>query len=312
MRFRHLSGASAILACGALIAALLTGRSAEIAPRTLTAPSALNQAPAGWETAAPRDEIRPAFSFDPTGGPKKDGAFVITHDDREGLHGWFQKSFPVAGGKHYRFHAVRKVDERRGAAAQRRRPHPVAGRQAGKPVPTERAARQGIPRRLRRRGRGRASRPTRTPTPAAGPKSSDTYQAPAKATRAIVELHLHWAPGGEGRVERMCRSTRAAGARAAQGAAGDRPLPAVGQVACRQLRGVRPADRRGRASRRPTSSCWARRSPTTASARATPSAPSRSPARRRSTSASWPRSTTCTSSPACSSATGTSSTTSRC
>src|SRR5439155_7819555 len=26
---------------------------------------------------------------------------------------------------------------------------------------------------------------------------SDTYQAPAKATQAIVELHLLWAPGGK-------------------------------------------------------------------------------------------------------------------
>ena len=27
---------------------------------------------------------------------------------------------------------------------------------------------------------------------------SDTYRAPGKATRAVVELHLRWAPGGTG------------------------------------------------------------------------------------------------------------------
>src|SRR5262249_20677989 len=78
--------------------------------------------PAGSTTAAPRDELRPAFSYDPVGGPKKDGALVITADGREGLHGWFQKTFPVSGGRHYRFQAVRKVHDvavpRRSAVAR--------------------------------------------------------------------------------------------------------------------------------------------------------------------------------------------------
>src|SRR4051794_26919279 len=105
MRFRHLTGASAVLACAALTVAFLTGRSAETTPNK----PALDQLPAGWETAAPRDEIRPTFAYDPTGGPKKDGAFIISDDDREGLHGYFHKTFPIAGGKYYHFHAVRKV-----------------------------------------------------------------------------------------------------------------------------------------------------------------------------------------------------------
>src|SRR5262245_45255493 len=65
--------------------------------------------PIGWQIGAPRDELRPRFDFDSTGGPSGDGAFIITADDRDGLHGWWQKTFPVTGGKHYRFHAVRKV-----------------------------------------------------------------------------------------------------------------------------------------------------------------------------------------------------------
>ena len=66
--------------------------------------------PAGWTTVAPRDEIRPVFSFEPKGGPNKAGSFVVSHDHREGLDGWFQKSFAVQGGEFYRFHAARKTD----------------------------------------------------------------------------------------------------------------------------------------------------------------------------------------------------------
>src|SRR5262249_45959780 len=57
-------------------------------------PAAVKAAPlAGWSAAAPRDEIRPRFGYDPHGGPNQDGALVITADDREGLHGWFHKAF---------------------------------------------------------------------------------------------------------------------------------------------------------------------------------------------------------------------------
>ena len=41
--------------------------------------------PADWKTMSPREELLPKFHFDPTGGPKKAGAFVITAD--EGLRG---------------------------------------------------------------------------------------------------------------------------------------------------------------------------------------------------------------------------------
>src|SRR5687768_9338981 len=67
--------------------------------------------PAGWSAESPRDEIRPEFSFEPKGGPKKAGSFVIRHDEREALDGWFQKTFAVTGGKSYRFNAVRKLTD---------------------------------------------------------------------------------------------------------------------------------------------------------------------------------------------------------
>src|SRR5437879_2212945 len=64
---------------------------------------------AGWRPASPREEIRPRFSFDPNGGPKGDGSLVITADELEGLHGWWLKTFPIVGGRHYHFHALRKA-----------------------------------------------------------------------------------------------------------------------------------------------------------------------------------------------------------
>src|SRR4051794_37426253 len=57
-------------------------------------------APDGWTTAAPRDEIRPAFAYEADGGPDGKGAFVVQHDRREGLDGWWTKTFPVSGGKY--------------------------------------------------------------------------------------------------------------------------------------------------------------------------------------------------------------------
>jgi predicted amidohydrolase len=151
--------------------------------------------PSDWKTASPRDEIAPKFTFDPAGGPKKAGALVITADDREGLHGFFQKSFPVTGDKHYKFHAVRKVTN----VATPRRSASVRilwQDDAGKSVPMSEPAVKGYLKGFR--GNAEAEHPTDKATDAAGwTEVSDTYRAPAKATRAIVELHLLWAPGGK-------------------------------------------------------------------------------------------------------------------
>src|SRR3954469_11402100 len=78
-----------------------------------TTPAADSPAPPpdGWRTDAPRDEIRPAFSYDPRGGRSGTRALVITADSREGLHGCWVKDFPVTGGKHYRVRAYRKTTD---------------------------------------------------------------------------------------------------------------------------------------------------------------------------------------------------------
>src|SRR5579871_779319 len=64
----------------------------------------------GWQATAPRDEIRPAFSYNPKGGRDSRGSLMIAADRREGLDGRWTKTLPVQGGRPYRFHAVRRVD----------------------------------------------------------------------------------------------------------------------------------------------------------------------------------------------------------
>jgi predicted amidohydrolase len=150
--------------------------------------------PVGWRPAAPRDELRPTFGFDPAGGPRGDGAFVIAADAREGLHGWVEKSFPVSGGKHYRFRAVRRV---RGVEVPRRSAvvRVLWRDDRGRPVPMAEAPGAGY--RKDHAGDAEAEHPTdKAADPGGWAEVSDIYQAPPRATRAVVELHLLWAPGG--------------------------------------------------------------------------------------------------------------------
>lgn len=148
----------------------------------------------GWLAVAPRDEIRPAFSFEPAGGPKQAGSWVIAHDRREGLSGWFQKTFAVAGGEYYAFHAVRQT---RDVAVPRRSAmvrvcwEDAAGRTVKADVPEQQAKELGhVP-------SAEPDYPVDGATDAQGWTTvSSVYRAPPKAARAVVELHLQWAPGG--------------------------------------------------------------------------------------------------------------------
>jgi predicted amidohydrolase len=153
--------------------------------------------PDDWEMKSPRDEIRPWFSFEPKGGPNSAGALVIIHDEREGLDGWFQKSFPVSGGEFYRVSAVRKTTD---VAVPR---HSALVRvlwrdDAGK------AVRADTPAGSEAGGRPLFSAEPEHPADGATDAEGWTtvagvYRVPAKATQAIVELHLQHAP--KGRVE---------------------------------------------------------------------------------------------------------------
>ncbi len=142
----------------------------------------------GWSLESPREEIRPQFSTD------QKGSLIITHDDREGLDGWFQKSFPVKGGDFYRFEVKRKI-----SGVHRSRQSCLVRicwqDDSGKMVSIDERSENTDP---------------NLPMPSAEPeypKDGQTdaegwttvggvYRSPSKATHAIVELHLQWAAGG--------------------------------------------------------------------------------------------------------------------
>jgi predicted amidohydrolase len=151
--------------------------------------------PDGWNTAAPRDELRPAFSYDPTGGRDCKGAFVLKSDDREGLHGWFEKSFPVAGGKYYRFHTARQttgIAVPRRSAVARIAWQDDKGRKVPADEPPGPKEKKGYP------PMAEAEHPGDGPALSGGwVEVAGVYRAPSKATRAVVELQLMDAPGGK-------------------------------------------------------------------------------------------------------------------
>src|SRR6516225_2577274 len=97
--------AAAWLGVGGLGLVALSPLDAEQPKPAVAAPPAAGVAPDGWTAAAPREEIRPAFAYDPTGGPDGKGCFAIKADRREGLAGCWKKACPITGGKYYRFGA---------------------------------------------------------------------------------------------------------------------------------------------------------------------------------------------------------------
>ena len=143
-----------------------------------------------WSSASPRDEIRPDFSFDAQGGPQHTGALVIRADSREGLDGCWTRTFPIEGGKHYRFTASYRAT---GVAIPRRS---VVAKldwadAKGHRVPTDQPA-------VTLSNDVIAMAETEFPAPSARADApgwtelSGTYPAPAKATQCTVRLHLQW------------------------------------------------------------------------------------------------------------------------
>jgi predicted amidohydrolase len=157
--------------------------------------SSTNLASRGWTTATPRDEIRPAFSYERAGGPGGEDIFVIKHDRRPGLDGCWTKTFTVRGGQHYRF-TVRY--QARGVALPRRSVvakldwRDAHGHKVALDEPTVTSYLRGAT------PQAESEFPTTTGTDAdSWTELSETYRVPARAARAVVELHLRWAPGGE-------------------------------------------------------------------------------------------------------------------
>ena len=149
----------------------------------------VTNAPSGWETSAPREEIKPNFSFQSGEGAK--AMFIITTDSRSGLHGFWHKTFPVKGEAYYRFAASRKVENV--PSARRSTPVRILWQDdKGKSVPSEEPVVSTV-----LPGFSRTAEPE---YPADGERDAKgwvqvtgTYRAPASATRAVVELHLQWA-----------------------------------------------------------------------------------------------------------------------
>jgi predicted amidohydrolase len=152
------------------------------------------KAPDGWRTASPREEIRPAFRYDPAGGRSGTGALVIAADGREGLHGCWVKDFPVTAGKSHQFRAYRKTTDvsspRRSALAR------VTWLDAdGKAVPEDRPLVSDYL--VGGNGPALPEHPTDGAADARGwTEVSGTYRVPAGAAKARVELFLVWATNG--------------------------------------------------------------------------------------------------------------------
>ena len=136
------------------------------------------QSPRGWQSASPRPEIQPQFSYNPKGGPNFDGSLIITADTREGLSGSWQKTFPVSGGQHYRFHAQRKIQN----VKLPRRSAPVRivwQDDQGKPVPMGEPSVAGYLKGWA--GTAEAEHPADKETDSQGwTEVSDSYQAPPR------------------------------------------------------------------------------------------------------------------------------------
>jgi predicted amidohydrolase len=148
-----------------------------------------------WTTAAPREEIRPEFQSEETGGKSGRGALAIRTDEREGLHGWWQRTFSVRPGTHYRFAAWRRTENvavpRRSVLAR------VLWRdEAGKQV----QRREGVVTNfsLGVVASAEPEYPRESGVASNGwIELSEVYEAPPRATRALVELHLLWAPNSK-------------------------------------------------------------------------------------------------------------------
>ena len=151
--------------------------------------------PNGWSTAAPRDEIRPDFALDAHGGPQGTPAFVIRADAREGLDGWWAKTFPVTSQRHYRFAVLYRAD---GVALPRRSVvvklnwRDDHDRQVPESEPVVDSVLKGF------RTMAETDFPAPCATHADGwTELSGTYRAPDGATQLQVELHLQWAPSAQ-------------------------------------------------------------------------------------------------------------------
>lgn len=166
-----------------LLLATAAGRAAETA------------GPDTWEPCSARDDIRPSFASETRGGVGNQSVLLIRADAREGLAGWWEKAYPVTGGKTYRFRAFYQASQvavpRRSVLA-RLLWQAADGSKAVLDEPMVRDVPAGW------KPVCEAEHPATGAVNAQGwTEVSGTYRAPANAVRAVVELHLQWAAGAE-------------------------------------------------------------------------------------------------------------------
>ena len=152
---------------------------------------ALSNSEIGWTHSGPREEVLPVFEFHSHGGPQHAGSLITLSDKRDGLHGWWERTVPVEGGRYYKFSAVRRVVNvelpRRSAVARVYWQDP-AGNAALHDFNAATTYRAG------ERPRSEPEYPSDGPEVADGwTEVSDVFRAPSGATQARIELSFRWA-----------------------------------------------------------------------------------------------------------------------
>jgi predicted amidohydrolase len=144
-----------------------------------------------WIPVSPRDEIAPLFQPVPDGGRTRPGTLVLAADDREGLIGHWERSFPVEGGSYYLFTAYRQsegVDVIRRTGVARIIWLDDAGEQVLRDEPSTASFQPGeVP-------RSEPEYPADGDTIDEWTEVTGAYRAPEAATQALVELGFRWGP----------------------------------------------------------------------------------------------------------------------
>lgn len=155
------------------------------------------EAPEGWTTQSPREEVRPEFTYESKGGPRGNGSFVISADQRAGLIGMWTKTVPIEGGRYYRFSAQRRttgIETPRRAAVARLLWRNPAGQAVRHDERSEASYRRG------ERPRAEPEFPADHPSQHEGwTEVRGEYLAPTEASHAVIELGYRWA--ADGRIE---------------------------------------------------------------------------------------------------------------
>jgi predicted amidohydrolase len=147
--------------------------------------------PPEWSTESPRDEIRPDFSWHPSGGPEGSGEFVIAADDRNGLAGFWQHRMSVEGGKTYQFTVHRNtsnIELPRRAAIARIIWLNDSLQQVQRSEPSFGSYRKG------ERPRAEPEFPRVVAQENGWTRLEGVYDVPPDATQAQIELHFRWGP----------------------------------------------------------------------------------------------------------------------